>query len=66
MSVSSVIHAAIKEVGYKEGQGNDNKFAAMAGHANHQPWCATFVYAIFKEAGESKAIPNTEIGRAHV
>lgn len=59
MSAIDVIHAATKEIGYKENQGNDNKFAAIAGHANHQPWCATFVYAIFKTAGEAKAIPNT-------
>ena len=59
MSAANVLKAAIKELGYKEGTNNDNKFAAIAGHANHQPWCATFVYAIFKETGESKAIPNT-------
>ena len=59
MPVTKVLELAIKEIGYKENQGNDNKFAAIASHANHQPWCATFVYAIFKEAGESKAIPNT-------
>lgn len=59
MSVSTVLNAAIKEIGYKEGQNNDNKFAAIAGHANNQAWCATFVYAMFKQGGEAKAIPNT-------
>jgi cell wall-associated NlpC family hydrolase len=59
LSAKAVIDVAIKEVGYKEGQSNDNKYAALAGHANHQAWCATFVYAMFKTAGEAKAIPNT-------
>ena len=36
MSAQAVLDAATKEIGYKEGQGNDNKFAAIAGHANHQ------------------------------
>ena len=59
MSANQVLKNAIAEIGYKEGQNNDNKYAAMAGHANHQAWCATFVYAMFKKAGEEKAIPNT-------
>lgn len=59
MSLSAVLHAAINEVGYKEGANNDNKFAAIAGHANHQPWCATFVRACFVLGKEPKAIPDT-------
>lgn len=59
MNPSLVIAKAVAEVGYQEGDKNDNKFAAIAGHANHQPWCATFVYASFKAAGCEKAIPNS-------
>ena len=59
MSLSGVLAAARKEVGYKEGERNDNKFAAIAGHANHQPWCATFVRACFISGKEAKAIPDT-------
>lgn len=59
MSLSGVLAAAAKEVGYKEGANNDNKFAKVAGHANHQPWCATFVRACFVAGKEEKAIPNT-------
>ena len=51
--------AAANEVGYKEGANNDNKFAKIAGHANNQPWCATFVRACFIKGKEEKAIPNT-------
>ena len=47
------------EVGYVEGKRNDNKFAALAGHPNHQPWCMTYLVAIFKAAGIGKAIPNS-------
>ena len=72
MPLSSVLAAARKEVGYKEGANNDNKFAAIAGHANHQPWCATFVRACFISGKEEKAIPDTAYcpnieawGRAH-
>ena len=59
MSLSAVLAAARAEVGYKEGKNNDNKFAAIAGHANHQAWCATFVRACFVKGKEEKASPNT-------
>lgn len=59
MSIQAVINAARKEIGYKEGKANDNKFAKIAGHANNQPWCATFIRACFIQGGEEKAIPNT-------
>ena len=59
MSLSAVLAAARAEVGYKEGKNNDNKFAKVAGHANNQPWCATFVRACFVKGKEEKAIPNT-------
>ena len=59
MSISGVLAAARAEIGYTEGKNNDNKFAAIAGHANHQPWCATFVRACFIKGEEAKAIPDT-------
>ena len=59
MPLSKVLNAAIAEIGYKEGANNDNKFAKIAGHANHQPWCATFVRACFIKGEEAKAIPDT-------
>ena len=59
MSLSAVLAAARAEVGYKEGKNNDNKFAKIAGHANHQPWCATFIRACFIKGEEAKAIPDT-------
>ena len=51
MSIQKVISSAVSHKGYKEGANNDNIFAGIAGHANHQPWCATFVVACFKEGG---------------
>jgi hypothetical protein len=49
-----VIKLAKAEVGYVEGKSNFNKFARVAGHANNQPWCNTFISAIFIEAGLKK------------
>jgi len=57
--IQQVISKAVSHKGYKEGANNDNIFAAIAGHANHQPWCATFVVACFKEGKETAAIPNS-------
>lgn len=59
MSIAKVLKAASDEVGYKEGANNNNKFAKVAGHANHQAWCATFVRACFIKGEEPKAIPDT-------
>tara|TARA_R110002126_G_scaffold132565_1_gene276606 strand:- start:61 stop:549 length:489 start_codon:yes stop_codon:yes gene_type:complete len=59
MSKDKVISLAIDEVGYTEGKRNDNKFAAIAGHPNHLPWCMTYLVATFKAAGLDKAIPNS-------
>lgn len=59
MSVQKVLDAAKAEIGYKEGKNNDNKFAKIAGHANHQPWCATFIRACFIKGEEAKAIPDS-------
>ena len=59
MSIAKVLEAAQKEVGYKEKPNNNNKFAKIAGHANNQPWCATFIRACFIQGEEEKAIPNS-------
>lgn len=59
MSIKAVLDAAKAEVGYKEGKNNDNKFAKIAGHANHQAWCATFIRACLIKGEEEKALPNT-------
>jgi hypothetical protein len=59
MSIKAVLDAAKAEVGYKEGANNSNKFAKVAGHANNQPWCATFIRACFIKGKEEKAIPNS-------
>jgi hypothetical protein len=59
MSKARVIELATAEVGYVEGLNNLNKFAPVAGHANNQPWCNTFISAIFIKAGLHSAIPIT-------
>jgi hypothetical protein len=59
MSKDKVIELAVAEAGYVEGKNNLNKFAPVAGHANNQPWCNTFISAIFIQAGIRKAIPIT-------
>jgi hypothetical protein len=59
MSKLKVIELAKAEAGYVEGKNNLNKFAPIAGHANNQPWCNTFISAIFIQAGIREAIPIT-------
>ena len=59
MSVGTVLDYAISQIGYKEGANNNNKFAAIAGHANNNPWCATFIRACFIKGEEAKAIPDS-------
>jgi hypothetical protein len=59
MSKDKAIELAAAEVGYVEGLNNLNKFAPVAGHANNQPWCNTFISAIFIQAGIREAIPIT-------
>ncbi|HEX8004223.1 MAG TPA: CHAP domain-containing protein [Mycobacteriales bacterium] len=50
-TAADVLNRARKELGYDEGPNNSNKFAPLAGHANNQPWCASFVVAMFRAAG---------------
>jgi cell wall-associated NlpC family hydrolase len=59
LQIDAVIAQAQGNIGYQEGAGNDNKFAATAKHPNHQPWCATFVVACFVKANALVAIKNT-------
>lgn len=59
MSIQKVLDAARAEIGYNEKPNNNNKFAKVAGHANYQPWCATFIRACFIKGEEEKAIPDT-------
>jgi len=57
--IDAVVAQAQGNIGYQEGTGNDNKFAATAKHPNHQPWCATFIVACFAKAGALAAIKST-------
>lgn len=57
--IQQIISKAVSHLGYKEGANNDNKFAKVAGHPNQQPWCATFICAIFKEAGFGDLVVNS-------
>lgn len=52
-SARQVIDAAAQYVGYTESPAgsNRNQFASRAGHANGQPWCASFVVAVGRECG---------------
>lgn len=50
--------AMAKEVGYREGPNNDNKYAGWAGHANNQPWCATFLEGVSDKIGLKTLIPE--------
>lgn len=57
--IEQILAFAKAEVGYTEGAKNDNKFAKIAGHANNQPWCMTFVRAMFCKANAAGFIMNT-------
>lgn len=52
-SVVKTISLADAEVGYQEEPpgSNKQKYAAIAGVPDGQPWCATFLMAIFRQAG---------------
>lgn len=41
---------ARRNLGVVEGKNNDNPYAAVAGDANNQPWCASFVRACLVRA----------------
>lgn len=50
-TVRDVLTVAKRNLGFIEGPNNKNPYAPLVGHANHQPWCASFVAAVFKRAG---------------
>src|SRR5689334_12900237 len=45
-----IIEIATKEIGYREGQNNDNKYGRWFGF-NNAAWCSMFVCWVYKEAG---------------
>lgn len=49
--LSDLLRVARGELKFVEGPNNDNKYAKIVGHANHQAWCVTFVEAVAKLAG---------------
>lgn len=57
-TASRFIAAARGEIGYTESPRNSNrtKYAALAAHANGQPWCATFLVALARQLGQP--LPN--------
>lgn len=56
-TVEDVLTVARRQIGFIEGPNNGNPYAAVASHADHQPWCASFVVACFKRAGQH--LPGT-------
>lgn len=57
-TADALIEVAKRNIGFIEGpKNNENPYAAVAGHANFQPWCASFVAACCERAGVK--IPNT-------
>lgn len=57
-TVARFLEVLASQVGYREGPDNYNKYAAIAGHANNQPWCATFLVAAAELAGVS-GVPDS-------
>ena len=51
VTADDVLYHAATEIGTVEGPNNATEYAAEAGHAPHQPWCATFQVAMFRRAG---------------
>ena len=51
-TAKKVIDQCASQVGYREGRSNYNKYAPIAGHGNYAAWCATFLVAEFKLAGQ--------------
>lgn len=52
-TAESFLREAASEVGYRESGDNRTKFAAEAGHANGQPWCATYIVAMARRVALS-------------
>jgi surface antigen len=57
-TADALLEVAERNLGFIEGpKNNENPFAPLVGHANFQPWCASFVAAVCLRAGVK--IPNT-------
>lgn len=52
-TAAAFIAIAASDLGYQESPAGSNrtKFAATAGHANGQPWCATFLVSVARRQG---------------
>lgn len=61
-TAARVITQCASQVGYREGSNNYNKYAPIAGHGQHQSWCATFLVAEFKIAGQELPSGATTAG----
>ena len=53
MDYKKILQVLEKEVGYKEGKNNDNKYGKDYG-CNNVPYCVIFMWWAFKEAGASE------------
>lgn len=53
-TVAAMLEVARRNLGVVEGPRNWNPYAAVAGHANNQAWCATFLVACMVRAGLAK------------
>lgn len=67
--MSTLLEEALRDVGYTEDPpgSNKTKFAAMAGHPNGFPWCATWVVSVARRArvqlpNESAYTPTMALG----
>jgi len=59
--IDSLISIARKEIGYKEGVNNDNKYGVWFG-MNHVSWCAIFICWVFAQGGAgSKLLKSASV-----
>lgn len=49
-TVQAMLEVAQRNVGFVEGPNNWNPYAPLVGHAQNQPWCASFLAACAKRA----------------
>lgn len=61
LTVDEYLLALTSRVGYTEDPpgSNRNMFAPWAGHANGQPWCASFLVGVARHEGDASLIPDT-------
>lgn len=52
-TANDVLNIARAEIGYREGNNNDNKYGAAYG-MNFQPWCVMFIWWCFQRANAAK------------